>query len=99
MKDERTLAQLAQEALTVQDACNLSGVVHGWSRSISRLRELLPGAGTNEINRHPISQMWAYKIYEMTGCASTSCEEFSRTYAAVRELAKPPTVRPMEGDF
>jgi hypothetical protein len=40
MKDERTLAQLAQEALTVQDACNLSGVVHGWSRSISRLREL-----------------------------------------------------------
>jgi hypothetical protein len=43
--------------------------------------------------------MWAYKIYEMTGCASTSCEEFSRTYAAVRELAKPPTVRPMEGDF
>src|SRR5262245_49583869 len=39
MNDERTIQDLAQEALDVQNACNLSGVVYGWGRSISRLRD------------------------------------------------------------
>lgn len=66
MKDTRTLAQLAQEALDVQDASNLSGVVHGWSRSISRLRELLPDVGTEKINTHPINVLWADKVAHLT---------------------------------
>jgi len=65
-EDKRTLRDLAIEALLVQDACNLSGVVHGFSRAIQRLRELLPDAGTTEINQHPISQIWADKIASLT---------------------------------
>ena len=56
-KTSRSLKELAQEALDVQDACNLSGVVHGWSRSISELRANLGGAGTDDINNHYINRL------------------------------------------
>lgn len=56
-KQSRSLRDLAREALDVQDASNLSGVVHGWSRSISELRALLPAAGTADINCHPINRL------------------------------------------
>lgn len=65
MSDTRTLAQLASEALAVQDACNLSGVVHGFSRAVTRLRELLPRAGTAEINKHPICILWSSKVADL----------------------------------
>lgn len=68
--DTRTMADLAREALAVQDACNLSGVVHGFSRSITRLRALLREAGqesTHTINTHPVCQMWADKIASLAG--------------------------------
>ena len=58
----RNLKQLAQEAIAVQNACNLSGVVHGFSRAISELRQNLPNAGTEQINRHPICVLWGSKI-------------------------------------
>lgn len=64
---DKTLTDLAREALAVQDACNLSGVVHGFSRAITRLREVLPNAGTDEINTHPVSVLWADKIAHLTG--------------------------------
>lgn len=66
MKDERTLAQLAREAIEVQMAVNLSGVVHSFSRSITRLRELYPHEGTYFFNTHPVAVMWADKIKDLT---------------------------------
>lgn len=68
-EDSRTLQQLAREALDVQDACNLSGVVLGFGRSIVRLRRLLEEegkGGTPATNLHPISQLWADKIASLT---------------------------------
>jgi len=62
----RTLQELAQETIAVQDACNLTGVVHGMSRAMTNLRELFPGEGTDFFNHHPISRMWADKIYSLT---------------------------------
>jgi len=56
-KDNRTLAELAKEALDVQDACNLSGVVHAWSRAITRLREVTGALSTTVINEHPINKV------------------------------------------
>lgn len=66
MTDDRTLEQLAAEVMVIQDACNLSGVVHAFSRSISRLRALLPQASTDAINNHPICVMFASKISSLT---------------------------------
>lgn len=88
MNDNRTLAQLAHEALTIQNASNLSGLVHGWSRSMTRLRELLPNVGTREINYHPINKMWASKLHELTCMGFSESVAFSEALAACEELAK-----------
>ncbi len=61
------MKQLYKNALNVQDACNLSGIVHSFSRDLSRLRELNPGMGTDEINRHAICVLYSNKIASLTG--------------------------------
>jgi hypothetical protein len=83
----RTIKELAQEALNVQHASNLSGVVHGWSRSITELRELLHNPGTDEINHHPINKLWASKVHDMTGMGLSDMEAFNKAYDVVDKLA------------
>lgn len=67
--DNRTMADLANEAIQVQNACNLSGVVLSFAKSIVRLRVLMREMGresTAEINSHPVCVMWADKIQSLT---------------------------------
>lgn len=85
-----TLTELAREALRVQNACNLTGVVHGWSRAVSELRENLPDAGTAEINRHPINVLWADKCADLAGVPRLGPEAYSRAYSVVTKLAEDP---------
>lgn len=69
--DTRTMQALANEVLFALNASNLSGLVHGWSRSVSRLRQLLAEQGihdTDKINHHPINKLWAEKLYQLSGC-------------------------------
>jgi hypothetical protein len=68
---KRTLKDLAKEALDVQDACNLSGVVHSFSRVITDLREIARAEGwedTDKINAHPVCVLFADKIVSLTLC-------------------------------
>lgn len=84
MNKPRPLSVLAKEAMDVQDACNLSGVVHGFSRAITELRSYYDS--TWDINTHPISVMWASKIASLTHCetglalsdAMAWCEKVSK---------------------
>lgn len=69
---EKNLYDLTREALQVQDACNLSGVVHGFARAIIRLRELHPDLDTDAINKHDICILWADKIAHLTGTQHNS---------------------------
>jgi hypothetical protein len=57
----KTMQQLAQDALDVQDACNLLAVVNGMSRALDNLREL-GVCGTDELRSHPVAALWADKI-------------------------------------
>lgn len=82
-----TLAKLAREALDVQNACNLTGVVHSFSRACSALRAALPGADTQTINRHPICVLWAAKIADLTG-TDVSTERWADAWEACRALAE-----------
>ena len=89
-EDSRTIAQLAQESLDVQDACNLSGVVLSFGRSILRLRRLLEALGplsTDQVNQHPICQLWADKIAHLSGTQSLDNTWSTAAYHAVYELA------------
>lgn len=82
----KNIAQLAREALDIQDACNLSGLIHGWSRSIDRLREVTPNMGTDFYNRHPINQLWASKVHDLTGMGMSDMESFSKAYDSCKAL-------------
>ena len=61
--------QMAKDALAVQDACNLSGVVHGFARLMQHLCDYdnAHGKGTTWRNEHPLSILWADKIAHLTG--------------------------------
>lgn len=88
MEDNRTLAQLAEEVLAVQDACNLSGVVISWERSIRRLRVLLTAEhefSTSKLNEHPINMMWASKAADLT---RGTMQDFSEAYYWCERIAK-----------
>lgn len=65
----RSEAQLIQEAIDVQDACNLSGVVHSFSRAMSRLWDIAheQGKGTDWVNTHRVARLYADKIKSLTG--------------------------------
>lgn len=65
----RTLAELAKEALEIQDGSNVSGLVLGWSRAVMELRKRLEERGitdTSEINQHSINKLWADKLHDLT---------------------------------
>ena len=59
------LQELAREALSVQDACNLCGVAQGFARAMSRLRKLYPD--TSVYNSHPIAHAWINKMMDLSG--------------------------------
>ncbi len=72
--DKRSMQDLVKNALGVQDACNLSGVVHDFSRDISRLRALLEAQAehgqrfsTDRVNRHPVCVLYSSKIAALSG--------------------------------
>lgn len=84
----KTLKQLAQEAIDVQDACNLSGVVHGWHRAMEDLCDILrDSGGTLERNTHPINQLWASKCHDLARMGMSDYEQFSKAYDACKKLA------------
>lgn len=58
-----------QDALMVQDAANLSGVVHSFSEVVSKIWKegLDRGHGTKYVNHHPITILYADKIADLSG--------------------------------
>lgn len=82
----RTLKSLAQEALDVQNACNLSGVAHGFARAMSELCSLVPG--TDARNCHPVAILWADKIAHLTGTQTFGNDVVTKAYDACYALAK-----------
>ena len=64
----KTLAAWVDDAVAVQDACNLSGVVHAFSRFMSDCCE--NGLDTDQRNNHPVSRLFADKIASLTNTQS-----------------------------
>ena len=88
-----TIKEAAQMALDVQDACNLSGVVHSFSRVMSLLSDEANriGLGTDWKNTHPIAVLFSDKIASLTGSNGGFIainNAYSAAYAAAQEFAK-----------
>lgn len=60
---------MVRRALDVQDACNLSGVVHAFSATVSHLWEYAHehGKGTDWVNNHPLCVLYSNKIAILCG--------------------------------
>jgi hypothetical protein len=85
-----TLQKLAQDAINVQDTCNMSGVVRGFNEALTQLREILQNDkqfGSDVIAKHPITRMWASKIHDLAGMGLSDMDRYSEAYAACRKIA------------
>lgn len=67
-KEKSKYQQLASDALFVQSACNLSGVINSLSRGMDILWEEAKKErkGTDWVNTHPICQLFATQIVFLT---------------------------------
>lgn len=88
----RTLQELAQEALDVQNACNLCGVAQGFARTMIDLGKYVQTA-SDEMNHHPIAQLWIDKMCSLCGIQSCSdpivTDTLNKAYDIVYKLANP----------
>ncbi len=87
-----TLAQAAQAAIDVQDACNLSGVVHSFKDIVTSLRNDTGihyghSMGTRELNTHPIVQLFASKVSDLAGLGAGDYQVWQAAYTACQKLA------------
>lgn len=84
--DKRSMKELAEEALFIQNACNLSGLVFGLERTMRRFNALNPGMGTDKRNTHPIFVLWTDKLASLTGAQYG--QNYGECYQAVETMAK-----------
>ncbi len=82
-----TIQQAAKQALEIQDASNLSGVVFAFARAMQAICDA-PNSGTAERNQHPIVTMHLLKLCELNGCGSTLDPAYDRAETACKLLAE-----------
>jgi hypothetical protein len=80
---------LAKDALLVQDACNLSGVVHSLSRAMHAIWEVSnrKGLGTDYVNQHPIVAMYLDKLCQLNCHAMLENPRLTQSYWGLCEQA------------
>jgi hypothetical protein len=67
------------DAILVQDAPNLSGIVHSWAEILSAMVQ--SGMDTKAIWNHPVNVMFADKVSDLTGRGNS----YSEAYRICRE--------------
>ena len=82
------LKNACADAMQVQDACNVSGVVLAFARAMEAInaeRERL-GQGTDFVRNHPVTILFVNKLEDMV--ASNFRDRYSKAYANINELLK-----------
>jgi hypothetical protein len=88
-----TLQEAAAQAILVQDACNMSGVLASFDRIVMDV--LWPeahrqGTGTDWVNQHPICYLFLDKLMSLNHrqcLCGTNVNQFSKAYDAVQKIA------------
>jgi len=84
----KTEKELAQQALDVQNACNLSGVVFSLGAVVDQLWEIDRAAGcasTARINRNPIVRAFVAKLADLSAITYETEPGF---WSALEDMAK-----------
>ena len=82
-----------QNALDVQNASNLSGVIQEFSRDMQIICEEVRqnGGGTNAVNHHPVCRMYAEQIAWLAGAGScANHRSYLRAHDACEKQATEP---------
>jgi len=82
----RTLKELAQEALEIQNACNLCGLAQRFAKVMIELGEYTNG--TEARNTHPIVSLWLDKFNSLNKVSIDGINALSKDYEYVEYLAK-----------
>lgn len=83
------LRELCQQAIDVQDACNLGAVAGGLHDLVNDLR----GLGTENtatLNQHPLVRLWVNKLVSLSipGAETRLYDEFAKDYDWARAARK-----------
>lgn len=82
-----TIKQMAQMAIDVQSAVNLSGVVRSFHEITTTMRNE-HGMDTPTCNHHPVCVMFSAQIAFLTNSGYPDNDAYNRAYAACRQLVK-----------
>ena len=82
-----------QDAINVQNACNLSGVVHSFAEVLPRIRETVHN--NPDIACHPITVLFASKISDLAGIGSGNFDAYCKASDACESHAGTVHVDPM----
>lgn len=77
------LKVLAQEALDIQNACNLCGLAQRFAEVMVELNK--NDYGTDFTNQHPITKLWVDKFCHLSGIEYNSNYDY---YSQVHELTQ-----------
>ena len=76
-----------ENALDVQSACNLSGVVHSFADTMNRLSN--EGLDTKQRNGHPICRLYAEQIAYLSGAGMPNhCNSYMRAHDEIEQILK-----------
>lgn len=84
-----TLKELAQEALDIQDACNLCGLAQRFAEVMIELNRHPDSTGTDWVNQHCITRLWIDKFVSLSRLGTVDYFDSSADcWARVTRLAE-----------
>lgn len=89
--DKPSLHVLAQEALDIQNACNLSGLSLRFAEVMQELRVALEScnmlADSNALHSHCITRLWVSKLHDVARMGLSEQDRYSCAYHEAQALA------------
>jgi hypothetical protein len=84
-----TYREAARTAIAVQDAVNLSGVVHSFADAVSAIWDEAhrQGHGTEWVNTHPVVTLFFDRLADLNG-NWLQCPDIGQAYDEVRKIAE-----------
>ena len=81
-EDLRTMQELCQEALVIQDACNATAVAGSMNRAMKRMLRM--GMDTDAVNQHPVTCVYLSKLLHLAVLPQPNLAE---SFENVRRIA------------
>ena len=82
----RTLHELAQEAVNVQNACNFIALANGMARAMTDLRG--HGYEGDALTNHPIALLWVDKLASLQGVQDLGNSKVMKAHLDVADFAE-----------